>query len=119
AQLRRILGRPVPDEELEDMWTLLRHHDGHLRLPATISYIAERHRFWHRWIGALTRLDIPALILWGTKDPVAVRAIAERLAGEIPGARLEWLEGLGHYPQLEDPTAVAAALRQFLGGAAG
>ena len=116
AQLRRILGRPVPDEDLQDMWALLGHADGRLRLPQTIGYIAERHRYWHRWIGALSRLDIPTLILWGTEDPVAVRAIAQRLSDEIPGARLKWLNGVGHYPQLEDPIAVGMALDQFLDG---
>lgn len=114
AQLRRILGQPVADQELDAMWALIRHHDGHLRLPQTIAYVDERRRFARRWIGALRRLDLPTHVLWGREDPVAVAAIAERLAAEIPGARLEWLSGLGHYPQLEDPTATGAAIRQFL-----
>ena len=59
-------------------------------------------------------LDIPVTILWGKLDPVAVAVIAETLAGEIPGARLEWLDDLGHYPQLEAPERVAAAVRRWL-----
>ncbi len=114
AQLRRILGQPVAEEELAAMWALLRHRDGHLRLPRTIGYVAERARFASRWIGALRRLDRPAHLLWGPEDPVAVTAIAERLAEEIPGARLEWLPGLGHYPQLEDPVRTGTAIRGFL-----
>lgn len=114
AQLRRILGQPVAEDELDAMWTLIRHRDGYLRLPQTIAYVDERRRFARRWIGALRRLDLPSHVLWGREDPVAVPAIAERLASEIPGARLEWLSGLGHYPQLEDPTATGAAIRQFL-----
>lgn len=114
AQLRRILGQPVAEEELAAMWALIRHRDGHRRLPQTIAYVGERRRFARRWIGALTRLDIPVRVLWGPEDPVAVKAIAERLAAEIPGARLEWLPGLGHYPQLEDPTRTGAAIRSFL-----
>ena len=114
AQLRRILGRPVPAEDLEDMWALLLLRDGRLRLPQSIAYIEERRRFWQRWIGALTRLDLPTLILWGDQDPVAVPAIAKQLQAEIPGARLQWLPDLGHYPQLEDPDVVATAILQFL-----
>lgn len=114
VQLRRILGRPVADEELAAMWALIRHRDGHLRLPQTIAYVGERYRFARRWIGALRNLDIPCHILWGPQDPVAVPAIAERLAAEIPGARLQWLPGLGHYPQLEDPERNGAAVREFL-----
>lgn len=114
AQLRRILARPVAPEDLEDMWLMLSEKDGRRRLPQTIRYVDERWRFHERWIGALTRLDLPTLILWGPLDPVAVKAIAEKLAGEIPGARLQWLDGLGHYPQLEDPAAVAGAVNAFL-----
>lgn len=113
-QLRRILGKPVPEAELEAMWLLLKHRNGRLRLPETIRYIDERYRFHKRWIGALTRLDIPTKILWGRLDPVAVPAIAEALAAEIPGASLQWMEDLGHYPQMEDPAQVAAALLGFL-----
>jgi pimeloyl-ACP methyl ester carboxylesterase len=114
AQMRRILAAPVPDDDLDAMWTLVARDGGALRLPAIIGYIAERQRFWHRWIGALTRLDVPALVAWGRRDPVAVPAIAEQLAREIPGARLVTWDDLGHYPQVEDPARVAAVLRDFL-----
>jgi pimeloyl-ACP methyl ester carboxylesterase len=113
AQLRRILAKPVSGEELEAMWQLMRYRDGHLRLPDIIRYLDERTRFAHRWIGALTELSIPVGIIWGRKDPVAVAAIAEALAREIPTAKLTWLPNLGHYPQLEEPQAVAVALIVF------
>ncbi len=113
-QLRRVLARPVDEAELESMWTAIRLRDGHLRIPAIISYIEERTRFRHRWHGALRALDLPAQVLWGTEDPVAVLAIGERLAAEIPGATLERLEGVGHYPQLEAPSAFAEAVNRFV-----
>jgi pimeloyl-ACP methyl ester carboxylesterase len=96
------------------MWALMSYRQGKARLAQTISYIEERYRFSHRWIPPLTRLDIPVLILWGKKDPVAVAAIAEKLAQEIPTAKLQWLPQLGHYPQLEDPVAVADVFNLFL-----
>jgi pimeloyl-ACP methyl ester carboxylesterase len=114
AQMRRIMGVPIPDEEYAAMWAELSHRDGRLRLPKVIGYLEERRKFWHRWIGALTRLDLRTLVLWGPKDPVAVLAIAEQLAREIPGARFERLEGLGHYPMLEDPARFGAAVARFL-----
>ena len=79
----------------------------------TIRYIEERSRFRERWIGALERLDIPVLVAWGEKDPVAVLAIAERLAGEIPGAGLVTWDDLGHYPQVEDAGAVVPKALAF------
>ena len=78
------------------------------------GYIDERYRFRERWVGALRRLDLPALVLWARRDPVAVPAIAEGLAERIPGARLEWLDELGHYPMLADPEAWTEPLLDFL-----
>jgi pimeloyl-ACP methyl ester carboxylesterase len=117
AQLRRILGDPhsVPDAELDAMWEGMIRDGGRDRLPALAGYMAERTRFAARWIGALEKLDLPTHVLWGRRDPVAVPAIAEQLAREIPGAELTWLKDLGHYPMLEEPTRWAEAARSFLG----
>jgi len=115
-QLRRIFGRPdaVTADELDLAWDLLAREDGTLRVPQLSSYQNDRVRFRERWIGPLTRLDIPAHVLWGRRDPIAVPAIAERLAAEIPGAQLDWLDDLGHYPMLEDPPRWAEAAASFL-----
>lgn len=112
-QIGKILGRPVDESELEAMWALMRYNDGIRTLPLTIAYVDERYRFYQRWTGPLARLDIPARVIWGRRDPVAVPAIAQRLADTIPTAALDWLDDLGHFPMLEDPPAVAAAIRRF------
>lgn len=114
--MRRILARPevLDDDAIDGMWALLERADGRLRMPQITQYLLERRRFWHRWIGALTRLDLPCHVLWGRKDPVAVPAIGQQVADETPTARLTWLEELGHYPMLEDPEAWSAALIAFL-----
>ena len=117
AQLRRILGRPLPEQEIDDMFELVGLDGGRARLPQIIRYIDERWRFPRRWLGPLGRLDLPVLILWGARDTVAVMAIGERLAADIPGARLQRMDDLGHYPQLEDPAQVTRALLEFLGPA--
>jgi len=112
-QIRKILARPVADDELAAMWALMRHHEGIRALPHTICYIGERYRLYTRWTVPLARLDIPARVIWGRRDPVAVAAIGQRLADTIPGAGLEWLDDVGHFPMLEDPAAVAKAIRRF------
>jgi pimeloyl-ACP methyl ester carboxylesterase len=114
--MRRLWGDPTRVEEvdLEAMWRGIVHLDGRLRVHRISSYIDERYRFRDRWVGALRHLDLPALILWARRDPVAVPAIAEGLASRIPGARLEWLDDLGHYPMLEGPAAWAGPLLDFL-----
>jgi pimeloyl-ACP methyl ester carboxylesterase len=113
AQMKRIFARPVSDEDLDAMWSLMARADGPLRLPQTIRYIEERTRFRRRWIGALERLDIPTHVAWGRLDPVAVIAIARQLAAEIPNADLTIWDDLGHYPQLEAPDVVAKSVMAF------
>jgi pimeloyl-ACP methyl ester carboxylesterase len=113
AQMRRVFARPPADEELDAMWDLVRREDGPLRLPQAIRYTEERTRFRRRWIGALERFDRPTLVAWGKQDPVAVLAIAEQLAREIPGAELHLWDDLGHYPQVEDTARVVRDVRAF------
>lgn len=115
-QLQRIFGRPdaLNPQTLDLLWEALLHQDGHLQLPKLSHYHSERWRFWARWIGALTRLDIPTHILWGRKDPIAVAAIAEQLFSEIPNARLTWLDELGHYPMLEAPERYAQQVVRWI-----
>lgn len=56
----------------------------------------------------------PVLILWGEADGNFGRAIAERLAADLPNARLQWVADAGHLPMLEAPEVYAAALNTFL-----
>lgn len=114
AQMRRICGRRIDDEELEAMWFCIRRDDGHLRLPETIGYVSERYRYADRWTGAFPKTDLPAKVVWGPEDTVALMAIGERLAAALPKAELVRLEGLGHYPMLEDPARVTAVLGAWL-----
>ena len=61
-------------------------------------------------------ITAPTLILHGTLDPFFTPPHAEALCAEIPGARLVWLEGVGHeFP----PTAVWAQVIDEIMGQAG
>jgi pimeloyl-ACP methyl ester carboxylesterase len=117
-RIQSLLGSDseLPETELRAMWEGIERRDGRNLLPAISQYLGERRRFWHRWIGALERCKVPALVLWGRRDPIAVPAIAEQLAHEIPGAKLHWLERLGHFPMLEDPHGWADPVVQWLEG---
>lgn len=57
---------------------------------------------------------VPALVLVGASDKGDFRAIAERLAGELPNARLVVIPSATHLPSLEQPEAFEAAVRPFL-----
>ncbi|MBV9829085.1 MAG: alpha/beta hydrolase [Alphaproteobacteria bacterium] len=61
----------------------------------------------------LHRITIPALVLWGEQDGIVTPAYGERLAAALPHARFKRIAGAAHYPQIEHPDAVAAAIEGF------
>jgi pimeloyl-ACP methyl ester carboxylesterase len=63
----------------------------------------------------LARITAPTLLLWGSRDMVAHPAAAERFARDIPGAKVQLIEGAGHAPMTELPEETAAAILAFLG----
>lgn len=66
------------------------------------------------YTGSVTRITAPTLCLAGDQDgstsPEVVRALAER----IPGSRFVEIADCGHIPCLEQPSAYAAAVSEFL-----
>ena len=66
---------------------------------------------------ALERLGaiaVPTLVVVGAEDVEDIRKAADRLAAEIPGARLETVPGAGHLPSLERPDELNRLLLEFL-----
>ncbi len=62
----------------------------------------------------LRQLDRPALVVWGTEDVYIPWEQADRQRESFPSARIELLEGLGHWPFHEDPGHVADIVIPFL-----
>ena len=91
------------EQEMVAIWKQLENNNGRAVIHLLSSYMVERYTFWHRWIGALKETTIPTKIIWAKNDPVAVSAIAELLATEIPNNKLDWIENCGHFPMLESP----------------
>jgi pimeloyl-ACP methyl ester carboxylesterase len=59
-------------------------------------------------------IDLPVLVVWGTEDAWIPVDRAHRLAGLIPGARLELIENAGHLIQLDRPGELEKVLRGWL-----
>lgn len=57
---------------------------------------------------------MPTLIVWGDADPIIPVSHAYEAHEAIAGSRLEILEGVGHFPQTEDPERLARLLLDFL-----
>ncbi|WP_257168856.1 alpha/beta hydrolase [Bradyrhizobium sp. SRS-191] len=63
---------------------------------------------------ALQDLNVPTLVLSGSKDRNAPAPMMEKMASFIPGARYVELQGAGHLVNLERPGEFNAALDSFL-----
>jgi pimeloyl-ACP methyl ester carboxylesterase len=64
--------------------------------------------------GELAGIRAPTLVLTGAEDRLTPPKYGRFLAETIPGAGLVDILAAGHYPQLEQPVAVNAAIRDFL-----
>jgi len=62
----------------------------------------------------LGELDVATLLVVGDADRPELLALAERLVGELPDARLETIAGAGHLPSLERPDELNRLLLDFL-----
>jgi 3-oxoadipate enol-lactonase len=62
----------------------------------------------------LTAVRMPVQVLVGERDKPDFRAIAERLARELPDAEHTVIPDSGHLPSLEAPEATLALVRSFL-----
>jgi pimeloyl-ACP methyl ester carboxylesterase len=61
----------------------------------------------------LHRITPRTLVLWGEADGIVTTAYGEKLAAALPNARFERVAGAAHYPQVEQPEQVAAAIERF------
>jgi pimeloyl-ACP methyl ester carboxylesterase len=107
-------AHPLTDEEAEDQWALICAGGGRTLNYKTIRYMEERIRHAERWQGAIRDFSKPVSIAWGMLDPVATERVLDAVLALRPAAPLTRFEDLGHYPQIEDPERVAAAMQGAL-----
>ena len=83
-------------------------HPGHLETWASVK----AHFDAKTLEDGLPRLEMPAIFIHGALDPIPADEI-ERSARLVPGADLHLLEGIGHFPWMEQPGSVLQLLRAF------
>lgn len=112
TQFSRIFSpqHPLSTEEAADQWSLLTHDGGQRIAHLTINYMAERERFTERWHGAIRDWPGPLTLAWGMHDPVARTAVLDGLRHLRPGVETIELPDAAHYPQIEQPELISAAL---------
>ena len=93
-----------------EIWRSMSRDDGQRISHLLIRYMVDRERDGQRWVAALEQTDVPLSFVWGMLDPVSGAQMAERIAERLPGAPLLALADVAHWPQLEAPERVLAAL---------
>jgi pimeloyl-ACP methyl ester carboxylesterase len=101
----------VDDAEIASAWELISADAGERLLARHARYIDERRRNEHRFSPPVLRHPSSLTVVWGLDDPIAVPAMADRLAAACPDARVVRLGGVGHYPMVEAPDRFVAAIR--------
>ncbi len=62
---------------------------------------------------ASSRVTVPALIIWGTRDKFLGRELAEQSVDLCDSGKLVWVEGASHWVQHEEPERVNQFLLEF------
>jgi 3-oxoadipate enol-lactonase len=101
------LHRPV-DDALVARWNVDRNGAGARALIGVMWAIRE-----HRIAEALAALRMPALVVYGGAGPtLECRPAVERVLP--PSARVEVVEGAGHFPAIDTPGELVELLRRFV-----
>ncbi len=118
TQFSRVFSpqHPLSDEEAADQWSLIAHNGGNRIGHLLVNYMAERERFTDRWHGAIRDWPKPLALAWGMQDPVARTEVLDGLRALRPGVETIELPDAAHYPQIERPDLISAALDTALEG---
>jgi pimeloyl-ACP methyl ester carboxylesterase len=100
-------------DELAVFWQLITQADGHRIAHRLILYVRERRVHRERWVGALVASRVPIRLINGALDPVSGAHMVKRFRELIAQPDIVSLDDIGHYPQVEAPQRVYAALRAF------
>ncbi|CCD97724.1 putative enzyme with alpha/beta-hydrolase domain; triacylglycerol lipase (Esterase) [Bradyrhizobium sp. STM 3809] len=62
----------------------------------------------------MPKIGAPTLLLWGADDRLVPSALTDVFCRQIAGARMLLIPDAGHFPQIDQPDAVIAALNEFM-----
>lgn len=107
--------RPMTEDDSHGIWRSMEHDAGSKIAHRLLHYVADRLEHRERWSAALDTSPVPMTFVWGDLDPVSGGHVADRMEERLPswpaGRQLQRLTDVGHWPPLEAPDEVAAAVR--------
>ena len=104
--------RPIPGDVLAG-WTAAITTDRDIRRDAGKVLRGISKRYTMEAATKLRDFDGPTMLAWATEDRFFKPAFAERLAADIPGSRLEWIEDSRTFVSEDQPERLAALIRDF------
>ena len=95
---------------------LLARMHANIGRPGTVAaaLAAVRGQRYARVEGRYRTIETPTLLLWGREDRVSTLPYGERLARELPNAKLVTYAACGHFPMIEAAEASSRDLAGFL-----
>jgi proline iminopeptidase len=121
-------GTTRDNEDLRECWAEILPLYDHVYDPAAVhrKVDATQYRYeTHNWAftqnmpeyditADLPKITCPTLVTVGRDDWITPVACSEKIAGLIPGSRLEIFEESGHSPQVEESAKFQRIVREFL-----
>ena len=111
------LSRWFSPEFSEAHQEVMNQYEALLRGNDAVSFLSAYECFAtadRELVGALAGFDRPTLVMTGELDTGSTPAMAQKLAGMIPGAECSIIAGGRHMMPVEMPDAVNLVLRRFL-----
>lgn len=105
-----VFAIPPTPEELHQHWESIVQGGGQRIYHRLIRYIEDRKQHHERWTNALAQTAVPLSFVWGMRDPVSGAHMLAEVQRQLPTAPVTALADVGHYPQLEAPDRVLAAI---------
>lgn len=104
-ELRRgcVMPDAWPDAQVATVWE--QFDQGTLRAIIRLHRAADERRLAAAGAGLAT-LTMPALVLWGDRDPWLGSELADAYGAKLPRATVEHLADAGHWPWLDDPAVI-------------
>lgn len=101
-------------QELDEFWSLIAEQEGNLIFHKLLHYIADRRTNEARWVGVLKHVQGRIGLINGALDPVSGEHAYRHWVKSLPAAKHHLLPRIGHYPQVEAPSEVAAITLDWL-----
>lgn len=108
----RGLSSGIDDAAVDEYWKAFA--DDERRLAQLDLYRSGDFDKLEPYEGALARLNLPALILWGGQDRFTTPTNGERFQAELPSSELTVLPDAGHFVWEDDPERTSELVVDFL-----